>query len=159
MRVQSLIDFADNYYYYAGNKVSSQILSLLRIGGGLCIDRLWVWYFRFISGLPASLSKLNGVHEHGRSAPKDNRLPKPLLRRRFITRRSFPEATPFFLLQLAVSPLPRRLPQRLSRRQQADQAVRQLLPLCRYHSPSLSLSSALSHRKLGRCLSRLWKIR
>ena len=40
MRVQSLIDFADNYYYYAGNKVSSQILSLLRIGGGLCIDQL-----------------------------------------------------------------------------------------------------------------------
>lgn len=55
----------------------------------------------------------NGVPQHGRGSSEDNGLPKPLLRRRFLPRRSFPQTAPFSLRQLSLSSLPRRCPQRL----------------------------------------------
>lgn len=63
--------------------------------------------------LRGEFEQKNGVLEHGRGPQENQRLPQPLLRRRFGPGRGFPQAAPLSLIQQPRYPLSRRCPQRL----------------------------------------------
>ncbi|BBH08285.1 proteasome family protein, partial [Prunus dulcis] len=58
--------------------------------------------------LGGEFEEKNGVLEHGRGPQENQRLPQPLLRRRFVPGRGFPQAAPLSLIQQPRYPLSRR---------------------------------------------------